>query len=185
MNTSIRTRSIVGGALCACFWLAILSPTPAAAALDAYAVIIGENQGIISGDVTVDPHVGKILIKAFGNSISADYDAETGIPSDGKQHRPVRLLKDMDSASTKLLTALKDNETLTTVTIEFFRPTQAGAEELYVTVVLENAHVVSIIPGHSSQADDLQVPFRETIGLTYESMTVTWESSGGSTQIHW
>ncbi len=185
MNNFIRntTTCLTGLGLFAC--AATLVPSAAHAALDAYATIIGEVQGEIEGGVTDAGHEGEIAIKAFGSSISAEYDAATGLPGEGTQHRPVRLLKDVDPASPKLLAALKNNELLTTVTLQFIRPTQAGAEQVYVTVVLENAHMVSILPGHSSQEDDLAIPFRETISLTYESMTVTWEPSGVSSQIDW
>lgn len=185
MNIRPHARSITSIFLGLCASTVVLMPLRADAALDAYAIIVGETQGVIQGDVTTAPHEGKILIKAFGSSISGDYDAGTGIPSSGKQHRPVRLLKDMDRASPQLLTAFKNNETLVSVTLQFLRPTQTGAEQHYVTVVLSNAHVVSMLPGHSSQDEDLMIPFRETIGLIYESMTVTWEPNGVSEQIDW
>lgn len=168
-----------------CAIVAAALPSRAEAALDALAVIIGESQGQIVGDVDIPPNEGKIRIKAFGGSMSAVYDAASGVPGSGKQHRPVRLLKDVDRTSPQLLAAFKNNERLLAVTLEFYRPTQAGAEENYLTIVLQNAYIVSLLPSSSSQEDDLTIPFRETISLTYESMTVTWESSGVSTQIDW
>lgn len=171
------------------FWLCVttasLLPLQAGAALDAFAVIIGETQGEIQGDVTEAGLEGQIRIKAFGSSVNADYDAATGLPGGSQQHRPVRLLKEVDQTSPQLLTALNNGERLISVTLRFFRPTQAGTEQNHITIVLENAFIVSILPGHSSQEEDLATPFRETISLTYESMTVSHEPTGFSTQVDW
>ncbi|NEZ04267.1 type VI secretion system tube protein Hcp [Wenzhouxiangella sp. XN201] len=185
MNPRAQFRSITAVTLGLCAWAAVLMPTPADAALDAYAVIIGETQGEFKTDSAIPPHEGKIVIKAFGSSVSADYDPATGLPGTDQQHRPIRLLKDVDKASPLLLTAFKNSEKLLSVTLQFFRPTQAGGEENHVTIVLENAYIVGILPGHSSQAEDVNTPFRETISLTYESMTVIWESGGITGQINW
>jgi type VI secretion system secreted protein Hcp len=164
----------------------VLVPSAAHAALDAYAVVFGETQGEIGGDVDIAGREGQILIKAFGSSVSVNFDPQTGVPGTGRQHRPIRLLKNMDSASPKLLEAFKNNERLTSITLRFYRPTSIGSEQNHVTIVLENARIVGILPGHSSQSEnDLDIPFRETISLTYEAMTVTWEPTGVSTQIDW
>lgn len=186
VNTFIQTMTTGLKGLWLLAIAAAMMPSGVDAALDAYATIIGEVQGEIQGDVTFPGLEGSILIKAFGSSVSDDYDPGTGLPSGNKQHRPIRLLKNMDPASPQLLEAFKNNERLTSVTLKFFRPTQSGAEQNHVTIILQNALIVSILPGHSSQSsEDLAIPFRETISLTYESMTVTWEPSGVSTQIDW
>lgn len=159
--------------------------TTALAALDAYATIEGETQGVIAGDVDIDPHVGSILVKSFGSSVSADFDMETGLPTGGEQHRPIRIFKNVDTASPKLLQALVDNETLLNVTIKFYRPSGTGAEQHYYTVQLLNAHVVSILPSHSSRVDDQQLQMNETVSLTYGKMIVTWEDGGITGEVNW
>jgi type VI secretion system secreted protein Hcp len=117
--------------------------------------------------------------------VSADFDTDTGLPTGGQQHRPIRILKNVDPASPKLLNALVNNETLTTVTIDFIRPGSAGAEVHFFTVELLNAHVVSILPSHSSQADDANVAMNETISLTYQKMIITWEAGGVTGEANW
>jgi type VI secretion system secreted protein Hcp len=163
----------------------ISASATALAALDGYATIEGETQGVIAGDVDDVGHEGSIRIKGFGSSVSADFDTGTGVPTGGRQHRPIRILKNIDPASPKLLTAMDTNETLVLVTIEFIRPNSGGGEEHFYTVHLVNAHVVSILPSHSSQTDDLNVEMNETVSLTYEKMIVTWEDGAITGEADW
>lgn len=163
----------------------ILTSTNASAALDAFATIEGETQGVIIGDVDIAPYENTIRIKGFGSSVSADFDMGTGLPTGADQHRPIRILKNIDPASPKLLQAMDTNETLVLVTIQFTRPGPVGSEEQFYTVQLVNAHVVSILPSHSSQTDDLAVEMNETVSLTYEVMVVTWEDGGITSQTNW
>lgn len=168
------------------FGLASISAsTIAHAALDAYATIEGETQGVIVGDVDDIGHENSIRIKGFGSSASADFDTGTGVPTGGRQHRPIRILKNIDPASPKLLTAMDTNETLVLVTIQFIRPSSGGSEVNFYTVQLVNAHVVSILPSHSSQTDDLNVEMNETVSLTYEKMIVTWEDGAITGEADW
>lgn len=159
--------------------------TAALAALDGYATIEGETQGVIAGDVDDVGHENSIRIKGFGSSVSADFDMGNGVPTGALQHRPIRILKKIDPASPKLLQAMDTNEKLVLVTIEFIRPGGGGGEEHFYTVQLLNAYVVSILPSHSSQADDLAVEMNETVSLTYELMVVTWEDGSITGQTDW
>ncbi len=184
MNNRPSTSSRLFFAVAIPFILAAASPS-ALAALDAFATMEGDQTGPILGDVDVVPFEGMIRIKGFGSSVSADFDMGTGVPSGGHQHRPIRLLKNVDPASPRLFQAMIDNETLVDVTIRFIRPGSSGSDEHFYTVQLINAHVVSILPSHSSAADDLAVEMNETVSLTYERMIVTWQDGGITAEATW
>jgi len=76
------------------------------AALDAYMNITGETQGEIKGDVGLVGREDSILVKRYGCSVSAAYDAASGLPSGKRQHRPIQILKEIDSATPLLFQAL-------------------------------------------------------------------------------
>jgi type VI secretion system secreted protein Hcp len=120
------------------------------AALNAYMNITGETQGEIKGDVGLVGREDSILVKRYGCSVSAAYDAASGLPSGKRQHRPIQILKEIDSATPLLFNALTNNENLPSVEIRFWKPSAQGAEVQFYTIQLVNAHIVSISPSASS-----------------------------------
>jgi type VI secretion system secreted protein Hcp len=165
--------------------IALASPN-SFAALNAYMKITGETQGEIKGDVVQAGREDSILDKRYGYSVSASYDAASGLPSGKRQHRPIQILKEIDSATPLLFNALTNNETLTSVEIRFWKASGSGAEVQFYTIELVNAHIVSIIPSSSSADDDsLPIPARETINFTFEKIIMTIEDGGISSEDDW
>lgn len=171
MNTCTCLRSLARYSFLTTALFCLL-PGSAWAALNGYATVEGEVQGFIQGGSEVAPHEGKIVVKRYSYGVNAPYDPATGIPDGGRQHRPVRILKEVDQASPLLFNAMAGNETLTQVYIEFYQPGSSGAEEFFYSVLLTNAHVVSISPFQTSVATDEErlLPQMEWIGLTFEKI---------------
>ena len=73
------------------------------------------------------------------------------------------------------------NENLNSVVIRFYRPARSGVEEQYYTVTLTNARIVGIMPIHSSaDAQSAKVPMRESISLTFDTITFEYMSDDGA-----
>ena len=145
-------------------------------AVNAYLMIKGQKQGAINGPVTVKQHENSILIHAFDNQVTSPRDPTTGQASGKRQHQPVMILKDVDTTSPQLWTALVTNETLTSWVLGFWMTTAAGVEMLSYTVTLTNASIVSI---DEFMADNLLpanvgLPLREQITFTYQKIQWTW-----------
>jgi len=120
-----------------------------------YVTIVGSNQGQIHGDVTQKGQGGKI--RGLDFSYEAEVLASAG-QAGGQLHRgPVRLTKAWDSATPKLLQAFAENEQLTSVLFEFWKPTPSGAEILYQTVELNYA-VISRLHWHLAEGAPAAVP---------------------------
>jgi type VI secretion system secreted protein Hcp len=160
------------------------SPSISWAALSAFATMTGETQGAILGDSTQAGHEGQIEVFSFGYNINRTYDPATGVPG-AKQHRPIRILKNIDRSSPILFKVMVSNEKLTQVTIRFYEPGPGGIEVQYYTVELTNAKIVSIMPSSSSVGDSLPLPGREVISLVFEQITVTSETGGTQGQDSW
>jgi type VI secretion system secreted protein Hcp len=159
--------------------LALLAlPSSSWAALDANMYIVGATQGSIQGEVIQAGREGSIQVVGYGYNLSADYDQATGLGSGQRQHRPIRVVKHIDTTSPLLFNALVNNENLTSVTIRFWRPGPGGVEQQYYTVTLTNARIVGITPTHSSAAEDAAVPATETISFTFQ--TIEFETIGGA-----
>jgi type VI secretion system secreted protein Hcp len=174
------------GFLAMLFVVVLAVPVPSWAALDAYMRITGQSQGEIKGDVTLAGREDSILVVSFGYNVSTPYDPATGLVSGKRQHRPVRILKNIDQATPLLFNAMVNNELLTNVTIQFWKPDNTGGEVHYYTVELLNAHIVSIMPSQSSaDAASTELPFREVISFTFDTIITTFEDGGISAQDSW
>ena len=158
--------------------LVLIGSTPVMAALDAYMTATGETQGVIQGSVDQAGREGSMLIVEFGHAVSEGVETD-GYPLNGiKQHRPIRVTKDIDKATPLLLNVYTQDENLTEVEIKFWQPTNSGAEEQFYTIKLLNARIVNITQLSGSTGDLLSVPPRETITMIYSKIIWTWEDGG-------
>ena len=164
-------------------------PSVSWAALNAYMTLTGETQGVIQGSVTEAGREDSILVIGMGHTVILPYDAATGLPTGKPQHRPIRIVKEIDKSSPILFTVLTTNENLTDVTIRFWQPGIAGSEENYYTIQLINAKIVSIMPNHSSVLSDSPDvdpdPMTETVTFVYQKIIVTWEEGGITSEADW
>ncbi len=136
-------------------------------AAPAYARIVDSNGVAIPGEVILSGKEGTIEIQDYSHNVSAAYDDATGLLTGNRQHRPVRLVKLVDAISPVLFGLMSGAETLQSVTIELWKPVHT-IDWNYATVVLHNAHIVSII-SHKSDSSDAIL---ESVSLTYESITI-------------
>ncbi|ANW22856.1 type VI secretion protein [Vibrio coralliilyticus] len=113
-------------------------------ALTMYMSITGQNQGEIKGGCTQsdDKKNGKILVYSYEQATSIPKNPHDGLPTGQRIHKPLSIVKAIDVASPKIFQALCKGERLTNVTLDFWRITSDGLEELYYTIVLENAIIV-------------------------------------------
>lgn len=168
-------------ALAAAFTVA----SPASAALNGYMTAEGSVQGQFKGDVTVAPHEETMAVLKYSLGTNTPYDPATGLPTDGNQFRPVRVLKRVDQSSPLFVNAMAYQENLSSVQIEFYRPSRTGAEEHFYTLELLNAQVVGITQFQGSLGDDQSLPKLEWIELTFQKMIQTYEDGGITAEDNW
>lgn len=156
------------------------------AALPGFMRANGETQGEIKGGVTQAGREDSMEVIEFGHNVSALMDA-TGVarPSGKRQHRPIRIVKDIDKASPILMTVLTQGERLTDVRIDFWRPSSSGKEFQFYTVELVGAYIVSIVQSIGSEGDLLNTPPRETVTLSYDRIIWTWQDGGITAEDDW
>jgi type VI secretion system secreted protein Hcp len=152
-----------------------------------YITIQGKNQGAIKGDVTLKGHEGAILGLALSHEIVSPRDPASGLPTGKRMHKPLTLTTPWGSATPKLLTAMYNNETLTSVHMSFWRPTPAGVEAQFMTIDLTNASVadfVSRVP-NTSDPNLAKVQEYHDISFTYQKITTTFTVGGISATDDW
>jgi type VI secretion system secreted protein Hcp len=157
----------------------------ASAALDGYMRATGETQGDIHGSVDQAGREDTMEVIEFTHNVSQLIDSASGLPAGKKQHRPIRIIKPVDKASPILMNVLVNNENLTTVRIDFWKPSSAGKEFQYYTVELVNAKITSISQFNSSDEEFVALRARETISLVYDRIIWTWQDGGITAEDVW
>ena len=162
-----------------------LTPLSASAALDGYLRITSQNQGEIKGSVILAGREDSMEVIEFTHSVNSPRDAASGLPTGKRQHRPIRIVKPVDKASPLLMNAFIRNEVLTTVRIDFWRPSTTGQEYQYYTVELVNAQIAGISQFNSSDQEFITLRARETISLVYDQIIWTWQDGGVTAEDSW
>jgi len=165
-------------------------PQTLSAALLSFMQVTGETQGNIEGGSTLPGREGHIELVEYGHSVSQAIDSATGVPAGDKQHRAIRVTKEIDKSSPLLMTAMTNSEKLTDVTIRFWRPSNLGKEIQFYTVELVNAYIANISHSSRTYADDdwrtvVTAPANETLTISYEKIVWTWEDGGITSEDDW
>ena len=109
------------------------------------------------------------------------------MPAGRRVHKPMMITKEVDKSTPKLYQVMSSGERLTEAQIDWYRLDGTGDEELYYTVLLENALIVKIeswVPDVLDKANAIY-GCMENIWFTYESIRWTWEEDGIEYEEHW
>jgi type VI secretion system secreted protein Hcp len=180
-------------ALCLCAALAavFLGAGPLCASEDIHVYITGQKQGSFGGDSTeVVRGTNVAFIEAFGlkHTVQVPLDASTGLPAGAVSHGQITFTKPIDKTTPKLYAALCGMETLTTVTIKFYRPspTAEGTTQQYHTMTLKNAYLTRIENANGYDPATYysvtsKAPQMENVSICYQTIS-WWEVNGGTFQ---
>lgn len=117
----------------------------------------------IDGESKITGRLYSIDIIAYSHSISNPYDLATG-QTTVKQHSPLRVVKEIDKATPKLLEKCLTGAGLPSVILKFyFEPNGLN----FYTIELINAQVTSVQGYGTINADNRPM---ETVSFTYESI---------------
>ncbi|MGA2216818.1 MAG: type VI secretion system tube protein Hcp [Terracidiphilus sp.] len=145
-----------------------------------------QTQGKIKGSSTkghgnVNNSKG-ILCHSFSYGVETPYDAASGLPTGKRQHKPISIVREVDSASPLLLHACATNEGFTTATLSFFKPGKSGKETVYQTIELTNGAItgVRLASPRLGKNRESTTPGKklESITLNYEELTVNGLKGG-------
>lgn len=157
-------------------------------AIPAYMTIEGENQGEISagaltidsvGTATQEGHEDEIMIQAFTHNVPRGTNEQSGQITSMPAMKPMKITKFIDKASPLLHNALTSGEQLT-VTINWYRISASGEEELYYVMELENAVLVDIETQLPSVGDPTlsHLAHMEVLHINPGAITWTHEAAG-------
>ena len=147
----------------------------------------GTTQGAIEGSCDQTGREGTILCQAFQHDISIPRDPQSGQPTGKRVHNPLTITKVFDKSSPKLYQALTSGERMKDVTMKWYRIDNAGIEEHYFTVTLEDAIIVSMRPHVPNCLDPQFASYghMEEVAFTYRKIRWTWEPDGIESEDDW
>ena len=110
---------------------------------DMYLKVQSAKQGFIKGESTAADHEDEIVVKGWKWGLAQNTDAANRSQVISKRSlRPLVITKQLDVASTKLMSALSNNETIKTAVLAMRVAT--GAQADYTIITLTNALVIEV-----------------------------------------
>jgi type VI secretion system secreted protein Hcp len=147
-------------------------------ALAAYATlkINGED---IAGGVDITGREGTIEVFAFEHEVRRPVDIQRGRGTGTREHRPLCITKEYDSASVYIYRALARNE-VCELKIDWYRITPEGMEEVYYSHLIEDARISNIKAVMHNTLDPTKEQFvhMEEICFIYSKITWTYAPDG-------
>ncbi len=104
-----------------------------------------------------------------------------------RQHSPIVITKRIDKSSPLLFKALTMNELVEEAQFRFYRPAagSSGAEEHYLTVLIENGYVASFRTYTLSDLGGTNIQMMEEVSFVFQDITITYEIGGATHKDSW
>jgi type VI secretion system Hcp family effector len=143
-----------------------------------YMTVTDSVLGPVYGDVPRDAFANTIAVYGVCQSVAKPWDADTGGFSGVVVPSVFTIVKQVDAASTKLHQVLAQPNSSVDATIRSTRPTPAGPEEIYYTVVLTGGH----INGIEEYVQDQGARY-ERLRVSFDQATLSWTASPSSSVV--
>lgn len=154
---------------------AIQAPTQAHAATTTQILmkVVGMKQGAFLGDDLARGQTGQIMVSTYDFDAFVPVNAATGQTSGRHQYRPVTVAKALNGSSPQFLVALANNETLKSVTINFWHGSARGGQVNFYRVILTNAHVSEVrqLPSGGETIEQVSFTFEKIQQTDLETHT--------------
>jgi type VI secretion system secreted protein Hcp len=127
------------------------------------------------------------MVIAYSHDVVSPRDAASGLPTDKRQHAPLRITKEIDKSTPLLMKAWSNGEKMTNFELRFWRPSATGHEVQFYTILLYDARIVSIRQEmlNNQYPENMAHKEREHITFSYNSIEWIFEDGGISSQADW
>ncbi|MCK6744002.1 type VI secretion system tube protein TssD [Enterobacter cloacae] len=142
----------------------------------AYLFLTDENGSPMVGPCLVSGREGAIELKSFTHNVNIPVDGNTGKLTGTRIHMPVMFQKEFDRVTPFLFWALSTGRTLQSATIKMYQINEAGLEQEYFNIIMENVKITSITPDLYPGANT--GTHLETVLIRYEK--ITWKHCDGN-----
>jgi type VI secretion system secreted protein Hcp len=175
-NMKKRARVLV----LVCIAVLTMLPTPASAAANASLQITGDQQGQIRGSSTRSGRQNTIDVASVRHEVTSPRDAASGLPTGKRTHKPLVITKKIDKSTPLLLSALVNNENLSSFVLSVYASSKKGTETVAYRIRLTNANIASI-----RLVTDDNGELAEEISFTYQKIEWTWVDGAVQAEDDW
>lgn len=141
---------------------------------DAYLSVVGKKQGPVKGESVSPDHTDEINVRTWQWGVKATTSAGTHQATGRRTYDTLRIVKDIDASSTKLMSALAQNEEIKSATLSLRK---AGSDEDFFIVALSQARIVGC--QIESEPDGT---LTETVSIAYQEIEITYHPQQQSGQ---
>ncbi len=143
-------------------------------AIRAYLTLKGQKQGEIKGAVTQKGREGTIEIFDVSYAVVSGRDAQTGLPTGKRQHKPVILTAPTGPQTPLVFNAATQNENITGFTLNFYMPDAAGVEKNSFRIELTNASVSEFdLNFEGAEQGSTDSSLLDQYSFTFQKITLT------------
>lgn len=135
---------------------------------------------VIRGGSDVMNREGSIALRGIHHNLSIPTDNSSGKLTGTRQHAPFQFEKEIDSASPYLYKAVATGQTLKAAELKWYRISDAGQEEEYFNILMEDVKVISISPIMHDTRNCPGTGHMESVALRYAK--ITWKYVDGNIQ---
>ena len=136
---------------------------------DAFLAIVGKKQGPLKGECSAVGHVDDITVRSWQWGMTAPTAVGSTQATRRRVHEALIVTKHLDSASTKLMSALSVNEELKSVTLSLRKA--GNHKDDFFTIKLEGGRVSSL----HVEADE-SGGVHEVVKFAFQKIEVTYQA---------
>ncbi|WP_127957234.1 Hcp family type VI secretion system effector [Serratia microhaemolytica] len=156
-------------------------------AIPAYLWLKDDGGVDISGSVDITGRKGSIEVIEFVHNVSIPTDNNTGKLTGTRIHAPMVMVKEFDASSPYLYRAVTTGQKLKSAELKWYRINDAGTEEEYFNMLMENVIIVAVSPVMHNIKNPATEKFNhmESIQLRYEKVTWCYKDGNISHSDSW
>ncbi|BBH12441.1 Hcp family type VI secretion system effector [Chromobacterium haemolyticum] len=149
-------------------------------AIPAYMWLKDDGGADIKGSVTVQGRENSVEVVEFDHAVRIPTDGNTGKLTGTRVHEALTLVKEFDASSPYLYKAVTSGQTLKEVEFKWYQIDDAGSEQEYFNIKLDNVKVVSVAPKMYNIKDPGRERYNhlEEVEMRYEK--ITWAYKDGN-----
>ena len=149
-------------------------------AIPAYLWLKDDGGADIKGSSTVSGREGSIEVIGFGHGLNLPVNGSDGKITGTRVHSAMTIQKEFDASSPYLYKAVATGQTLKSGELRWYRINDAGREEVYFIMQIDNVKVTGVNPGmpNTKKSGTEHINHLESVSLMYER--ITWHYTDGN-----
>jgi type VI secretion system secreted protein Hcp len=140
--------------------------------VDIFVTLTTDKAGAIKGESSDSNFVGAIEITGWSWGMASASSASTGMATGRRQHKPLRLYRNIDAATCPLASALSQNQVVKELVMTCRKAGSGNKALEYLVITLKKGRVVSLDLEYLDQSGGGSG--REVVEITYQEIQIDY-----------